>query len=230
VEELVSLVLARLSDLDWKTSPLQYRDTMPQPTTSAYSRLVDLRPGADALRAGWSKGHKAAYKQGVKLGVSVRRADDPGDWLRFWELYQDSIRRWEAADEPVTSRYDWTLFAALRDADGARLWAAERNGEMLSAAIFLYAPRTAIYFHGASSEEALALRPNNVLLPEVMFQAAADGAEWVDLGASGGHDKVDDFKRRFGAVAAPFGAFIQTSPRHRVIRAVRAVPARWLGR
>ncbi len=228
VEELVTVVRSQLDDLDWKTSPLQHGEGTAQPMATAYSRLVDLRAGADAVRAQWSKGHKAAYNKGVRLGVQVRRADEPEEWHRFWELYQDTIRRWEAAGEPVTSRYDRALFEALRCADGARLWVAERNGEILSAAVFLYAPRTAVYFHGASSGEALDLRPNNVLFPEVMFQAAADGADWADLGASGGHEKVDEFKRRFGAVLAPFGSFVQTSRRHRIIRALRAVPGRWL--
>ena len=74
----------------------------------------------------------------------------------------------------------------------------------------------------------MACAANNVLLPEVMFQAAADGVDWVDLGGSGGHDKVDDFKRRFGAVNTPFGSLVQTSRRHLVIRALRAVPSTWL--
>jgi CelD/BcsL family acetyltransferase involved in cellulose biosynthesis len=225
-QQVVCHLLSQLPDLDWRTSPLQHRDRLPTPSAVDHSQLVDLRSGPHAIRANWSKGHKAAYTQGTKAGVEVRVADSESEWQRFYELYLDSIRRWRASGEPVTSIYGRALFDGLRSAPEVRLWVAERDGEMLSAAVFLYASKTVTYYHGATDEKAFALRPSNVLLGEVMMRAAAEGKEWVDLGASGGHEKVAAFKRRFGAVAAPFGIFRSTSRRRRFLRAIRTSPAR----
>ena len=229
VQELVGILLTTLPDMDWKTSPLQHLPTAMRSARLAHARVVDLRSGPDVMRAAWSKGHKAAYNKGLRLGVTVRAGDEQRDWQRFWDLHQASATRWRAAGESVTSRYNEALFDAIQRAHGTRLWVAEYAGEVISAAVFLYSPRTAIYFHGATDADSFSLRPANVLLADVMFRGAADGLDWVDLGASGGHDNVDEFKRRFGATAAPFATFTRMSQRQRLLRGLRGLPGRWFG-
>ena len=222
--QVVRHVVARFRDLNWLTTPLQHRDCLPPPARVDYSRVVDLRGGPEAVRSAWSKGHKSAYKQGIKAGVEVRITDSAEDCQRFSDLHLQSVRRWQAAGTPVTSSYDAAWFRTLRSAPGVDLWAAERGGELLSGAVILNAPRGLTYCHGASDEAAFSLRPVNVLLGEILMRAATIGKEWADLGASGGHASVDDFKRRFGAVAAPYGAFSHVSARTRALRAIRQGP------
>ena len=201
-----------------------FRRPRPSTTRSSWTcgrgRMRFARTGRRATRRPTRKARRPV--------VEVRVAESDSEWQRFYELYLESIRRWRAAGEPVTSIYDRALFGALRSAPGVGLWVAEREGEMLSAAVFLYASKTVTYYHhGATDEKAFALRPSNVLLGEVMMRAAAADKEWIDLGASGGHEKVEEFKRRFGAVAAPFGIFRSASRRRRFLRAIRTAPARW---
>lgn len=205
--------------IDWRSTPLQHRPGLPMSELGA-SHLVDLRSGPEAVRSKWSKGHKAAYKQGLREGVQVRIGAGREDWGRYHDVYLDTIARWQTAGRPVTSSVRPDLLDALRTAPGVRLWVAERAGEVLAGAIFLYARRTVVYWSGAYRAAAAALRPSNVVLGTAMLEAAGEGAEWLDLGDSGIHQQVADFKRRFGAVRLPYGIFRRRSMRMRLIEKV----------
>ena len=129
----------------------------------------------------------------------------------------------------MTSTFDPHIFEALRTTEGVRLWMAEHRGELVAGTVFLYAARTIVYWNGAFHEHAAKLRPSNVLFGEAMLRCAAEGFEWLDLGASGIHENVAEFKRRLGAVTVPFGIFTKTSATTRAIDAMRplkrALPA-----
>jgi CelD/BcsL family acetyltransferase involved in cellulose biosynthesis len=222
-QEAMDLVdgLYRLSgDLDWRSSPLQHRMCL-RPTMVVSSQIIDLRRGPDEIRGKWSKGHRSAYNQGIRAGVEVRLGETRQDWERHHDMYRASIERWRASGKPVTSSFERPVFEALRTTNGVRLWVAEHGGELVAGAIFLYAARTIIYWNGAFCERAAKLRPSNVLLGEAMLRCAAEGFEWLDLGASGIHENVAAFKRRLGAVTVPFGIFTKKSAPTRAIDAIR---------
>jgi hypothetical protein len=152
----------------------------------------------------FARGHRSAIRAARKNGVTVSLATELQQWKSYYLAYEDSLRRWGARASP---RYSWALFDELfrLASPGVRLWIAERDEELLAGALCFNTRSHICWWHGAAFESALHLRPMNLLLADVIREASAQSASWFDFNPSGGHDGVEQFKRRFGAVplAAP---------------------------
>lgn len=202
-DEHARWLTSRLADAsggcNWRMNP--YADVAPEvvsaATRSGSTSAIDLAEGANAAFRGWSKGHRAAAKQAARLGVTVRAADRPEDWAKYYELYTLSLARW---GEAATCRYERRLFdlLAAESNDRVTLWLAEHDGRIVAGAVCFYAPGHAVYWHGAADGEAFPLRPVHRLVFEMSRQAAERGCRWLDLNPSGDLEGVAHFKRGFG--------------------------------
>lgn len=195
---LCEWLLAR-SELRWRGNPFEpgLAGRLGTRARADETHVLRLESDGDAVLRRWSKGHRAAAKQGEREGVEVRLAKDEDDWRAYYEVYQDTLRRW---GDGASSRYDWDLFRELARSDSGRvaLWLAERDGEALAGAVCLHAPRHVAYWHGAARADAFRLRPVHRLLAAVVRDACARGREWFDFNPSGGHAGVRAFKSHFG--------------------------------
>lgn len=153
----------------------------------------------------WSKGHKSAVSKARREGITVTQATTAQDWLDYFAMYEASLERWGDA---VSSRYKWELFRIMRDSGSSniKLWLAKYCDESVAGALCFYAQRHVAYWHGAAFEEYFHLRPVQLLLFDIIANAAAAGYHWFDFNPSGGHDGVRSFKKGFGttALSAPW--------------------------
>lgn len=197
--------LTGLGSLVWKLNPFDalceavgVDATEPDETLA-----IDLGSGFDAIHRDWSKGHRAAAKQAERSGVTVTTATTREHWRSYYELFEDSIRRW---GDSAFSRYRFDLFDEMfRLASPAvRLWLAMYDGRAVAGAVCLYSKRHVVYWHGAAREEFFALRPVHRLMYAILEDACADGdLRWFDFNPSGALDGVRSFKRSFGALPMP---------------------------
>jgi len=185
----------RANPFDDTTSSLGQGAAYPDVT-----HVLDLREGFDAVYAGISRGHKSAANKATSAGVTIEQASGPEDWEEYYEVYQDSIRRW---GRHATSKYDRALFSELqrRKSPSIKLWIARYGNQIISGAVCFYSKTHAVYWHGAALETYFHLRAPTLLMREIIKAACDEKRLWFDFNPSGGHKGVQVFKERFGAKA-----------------------------
>lgn len=161
------------------------------------TEMLYLDCGMERLRKNWTKGHRSAVAKARKVGVTVHQATTAQDWLDYFAMYEASLERW---GNSASSRYTWELFQIMRDhgSKHIKLWLADHCGRAVAGALCFYATRHVAYWHGAALEEYFHLRPVQLLLFDIIANAADNGYYWFDFNPSGGHDGVRSFKRGFG--------------------------------
>ncbi|HKY34055.1 MAG TPA: GNAT family N-acetyltransferase [Candidatus Polarisedimenticolia bacterium] len=172
-----------------------------QGSTDDFTQMIDLTPGFDAVERGFSESCRRHARKAREAGVVVEAARDEGSYRSYYEVYEDSLKRWGAG---ATSRYPWRLLEAGRglslDHPGTmELWTARQDGRMAAGAWVFYWNRHAVYWHGATRADALALSPGHLLHARIIEDACARGLAWYDFNPSGGHEGVARFKSGFGA-------------------------------
>jgi Acetyltransferase (GNAT) domain len=206
----VALYLRSLGNLDTLSNPIDPRlwslvDA--EARCLQDTQLLRLDSTMAQIFSRWSKGAKSSTRKADRSGVSVRRAVGQGDWRAYFDVYQDTLRRW---GDRATSNYPWPVFDALSRADAAevRLWLAEHGGRIISGAVCLHARCHVSYWHGATLEEYFGLCPANAVMHAAIEDAVDSSRMWFDFGLSGGHEGVASFKRGFGAEAVACSSFM----------------------
>jgi hypothetical protein len=164
------------------------------------THAMDLERGFDSVYSGWSSACRRAERKARRSGVLVKVADTEEEWCEYYQVYEDSFRRW--GDKALGPLLDWALFREMfdRQSEHIRLWlATTKAGRVAAGALMLYAERHVLYFHGAALEEHFPLRPVNLLFYEIMRDACDRRYRWFDFGISAGLEGVRRFKESFGA-------------------------------
>lgn len=203
-KELLLSVIYRLGDVSWLTNPL---DEFSLENTANLgildeTYLLNLETGIDQIVKSWTKGHRSATQQARNSNVQISEASSENDWKSYFDVYQDSLRRW---GEKATSNYPWSVFKNLHSLQdkSIKLWIAKHDDQIVAGALCLYSKSHISYWHGAVLESAMPVRPVNLLMYSILEDACRSGFRWFDFGLSGGHDGVSSFKRSFGALATP---------------------------
>ena len=145
-----------------------------------------------------SRGAKSNLNQAKKKGVSVRTARSEEEVLRYFNIYQDTLKRW---GEATLFAYPQELLLNIyrHGGDAAKLWVAEKDGTIIAGAIIFYWNQVVSYWHGASLQDYFDCYPNNLLHMTVISDALHKGFRCYDFGPSGGQHGVARFKQSFGA-------------------------------
>jgi hypothetical protein len=193
-----------LGTVDWFTNPFDPNAEV----IHAAAGVADVTDAMtfdgdfDAMFRTWSKGHRAAVKQAVRNGVTVREARGQDDWRAYYGAYEDSLERWgEKASQPYRPEF-FELMSRLPE-NLVRLWLAEIDSAVVAGAVCLYAPRHVVYWHGAAYAEHFKKRPVNLLVYTASRDACERGYRWFDFNPSGGLEGVRAFKTSFGTIEYP---------------------------
>lgn len=166
-----------------------------------FTQMIDLSKGWKFIFENWSKNHKRSVKKGIKEGVQIKIADKY-DWKIYYDIYQDSRKRW---GEKASNNYSWKLFKILSQLNPniCKLWLAFKDDTIVSGCLCFYYNEHVVYWHGASLEIYFHLRPVHVLQYNIIKDAIELGYSWYDFNPSGGHEGVVKFKAGFGALSIP---------------------------
>ncbi|HET9606654.1 MAG TPA: GNAT family N-acetyltransferase [Nitrospira sp.] len=197
---LVHFMLNNLGDIVWLVNP--YDENIFKAgiaPTDHQTHVLDLTPGFEALYKNFHEGNVRSIKKAQQRGVTVRAAEGIEEWREYYKVYEDSLDRWGSK---ATSRYSWKLFEEIhkRSANSC-LWLATLEGQIISGAIFFYAKKHVVGWHGATLKDYFSYGPVNMLLSEVIRDAANNQYTWFDFNPSGGHEGVRAFKKSFDAKA-----------------------------
>jgi len=194
-------LLTELGDLEWQLNPFDplMNDLEISAQEPDLTQVVNLDGGFHRIYQGWTSACQRAERKAKKSGVQVRVADNADQWGEFFEVYQDSLRRWGQA---TICRYKWSLFNEMirRNSPHVKLWLAMGEGtKVIAGAILLYAKEHVVYWLGAALYSSFPLRPVNLLFSHAIQDACAQGYRWFDFNSSAGIEGVRRFKLGFGA-------------------------------
>ncbi|MFZ2969791.1 MAG: GNAT family N-acetyltransferase [Minisyncoccia bacterium] len=188
------------SNFTWRINPFDHslKGLGDAITRKDFTQYIDLRQGFDHIYEKWTRGHASAVKKAQKDGVTVKQADSWAEWEKYFEIYQDSIKRW---GKKTSSRYPLELFGNLfqEKSENIKLWLAYFDKKPIGGALCLYNNHHVDYWHGAALVGYFKRKPSNLLQYEIIKNACGGGYWWYDFNPSGGHEGVIRFKKSFGA-------------------------------
>ncbi|HWQ60591.1 MAG TPA: peptidoglycan bridge formation glycyltransferase FemA/FemB family protein [Candidatus Fimivivens sp.] len=141
--------------------------------------VVDLVPTEEELLAAMKA--KTRYNIGVakKRGVSVVTSSDSKYVEAFIRLVMGTADRKGIVPHPKA--YYEAMCASLLDENG-KIFAAEKDGEIIAANVVVFHGNTATYLHGGSDEKFRADMAPFFLQWESMREAKRRGCAWYDFG------------------------------------------------
>jgi len=203
---LADYMITHFANLTWRLNP--YDNVVSQVDVSVTeedeTHCLRLGSGFEDIYARWSDSHRRAVLKARKEGVEVIKATDRDDWLAYYDVYKDSLRRW---GDHVSSMYQWEIFEEVhsRGPEEVVLWIARYRGKAIAGVLCMYAKKHVAYWHGATLEKYFPMRPMHLVMYAAIMDACERGYAWFDFNPSGEHEGVKTFKKRFGAeaLAAP---------------------------
>lgn len=199
---LAGYLINELGNLSWRLNPY---DRLAQKTKLKVSEhdethALNLRGGFESIQKGLTHGHASSARKAQRCGILITVAKNGGDWLAYYNIYQDSLQRW---GEKASSNYRWGLFEEMYriNSPHIRLWLATYQGKVISGVLCFYSKHHVDAWHAASLKQYFHLRPANLVMYEAIKHACEKGYTWFDFNPSGGHEGVKTFKKRFGAKA-----------------------------
>jgi hypothetical protein len=166
-------------------------------------------PVNDGESAVWARLHASSTQRGIrkaeKESIAVDRSGGTEDWKAMALLEEDTARRHGLPAPPREFFLD--SCRKLQDQGLADVYIARlTRGDPVAGIVVWKGPREWIYAFGASRPDALAQRPNHLLLWTAIRDAMAAGVSGFDLGrAAPEQEGLVEFKRRWGGQPVPLG-------------------------
>ena len=179
------------------------------------THVLHIEKGFEQIWDGICHGHKRMIKKARRLGVKVRKATKIEDVQAYYQVYEDSLRRW---GKRVTSRYPYALFENLYSVnpEHVKLWLSEVEGRVVSGALVVYWNKHVSPWHGCSISEYFKYSPMHILQSEIIKDACERGYTYYDFNPSGGHEGSAKFKELMGAERMEFGTYVWESKTNKV--------------
>src|SRR5579884_1526891 len=141
--------------------------------------LLDLKSDEEALLARMKEKWRYNVRLAARKGVQIRVATSEDDVRAWYRILQTTGER-DAFGIHTENYYlrAWHIFAPRGQ---ARLFLAEKDGQLLAGIFVGLMAKQAIYLYGASSNELRQLMPNYLLQWEAIRWAKSEGATSYDF-------------------------------------------------
>lgn len=166
---------------------------------------IDLHLPVEEQRARYRRNHKHGINKLQRLGVTSFDDVDSRCIEDFMQLYNDTMKRVDAASYYVFER---TYFERLQAALGRRLhlYVCQYAEEVVCGGLFVHAKDIVQYHLGGTHDRYLKWAPMKLLFDRVRQDFSGRGASWFHLGGGLGaqRDNLFHFKSGFGGEEQPF--------------------------
>ncbi|MCK4524841.1 MAG: GNAT family N-acetyltransferase [Candidatus Andersenbacteria bacterium] len=224
INEMIKWINKNLKDLTWRVNPfdIKLRDISIPNMQKDFTQYLDLKQGFDSIYKLWTKRHSSVARKARKArkeGVLIKQADLWEDWRQYFEIYQDSIKRW---GNSVSSKYPIELFKNLfqEQSKNIKLWLAYFEEKPIAGALCFYHNHHVVYWHGAALENYFFKKPSNLLQYEIIKDACENNYWWYDFNSSGGHEGVMKFKKSFGTEKISSNIITRQCKPYKIIKSV----------
>ena len=201
----LSVSLAHLSQ-DRKIPRIELRYEFPfqsaARTCSHVLHTIPLSPDSDSVARRFHSTHRRNIKVAVNRGVRIERGEKREHLEAFFRLHLRTRRKQGVPVQPW--RFFDRLGLALIEQGLGFVLLAYKDGECLAAAVFLHWQHTLTYKFGASAENGLNLRPNNLLFWTAIRWGCENGYTLFDMGRTDlTNSGLRAFKSGWGAEEIP---------------------------
>jgi len=145
----------------------------------------------------WTKSGKSNYQLSKNIDYTFSKTFNTNILEKYFDVYRQSIERW---GENASNNYPKLLFRNIfkEKNENIELLYLKNNGELVCGGIFFKFNNIVNWWHGAVAQKYISTGAT-YLFQEYAIKYYSQNFSIYDLGLSGGHQGVDDFKRRLGS-------------------------------
>ncbi|WP_187254442.1 lipid II:glycine glycyltransferase FemX [Alkalicoccus halolimnae] len=152
---------------------------------------VNLKPSLEKIREGYSKMNKRNIKKAVKNNLICKEVEKTaGNIHTFYELYKETMNRKYASPYYFFDQESLSKQMNNSNVSNAHLIFVYSDNAVVSAVILFTSNKLAHYHLGASDENYLYLRPNNLVFDYMVKISKESGCTLLNLG--GGYSENDN--------------------------------------
>lgn len=184
---------------------------------------VDLTDDEQTIFKNFKKMNKKAIRKAKRNNVKITMSNIQGDIKKFRELYSKTMNKWKARKEFYYSlEYFQNLFQSIKN--NTTLFLAKSEEKTIVSSLLLHKFDIAYdYLRGADSNY-LDIRPNNLLVYEIILWAKKQGYKYFVMG--GGYkenDSIFRFKSLFSKKTKSFYrySFIHNNKKYKDLCSLR---------
>lgn len=171
-------------------------------TTHYVLHEVDLQPGDEYVWRNIHEMHRRNIKIARESNLRIIEGITQQHLADFYHLHTLTRRRQGVPVQP------WKFFLSLKHLLLERrlgfLLLAYKDEQCVAGAVFLHWQGTLTYKYGASREDSLKYRPNNLIMWTAMQRGCAQGFSRLDMGRTDLENTgLRAFKSRWGAIETP---------------------------
>ncbi len=160
--------------------------------------VLELGSDAGAVAGRFHRMHSRNIDTALKKGVRVELGNTAKHVEAFYRLHVDTRRRQGTPVQPA--KFFQLLARRLIEPGLGYVLLAYFGSECIAASVYLHWNRTLTYKFGASQDDSLSLRPNNLIFWEAIRWGCEQGYAVLDMGRTSIENTgLRDFKGRWGA-------------------------------
>ena len=169
----------------------------------SYTGLLNLAAYKDfeTYLSGIRPTRRYEYRRAIKMGLSVQESHDVDTLCDLHDRTFDHQGIELKPDERYLVRSITT--AAITHGFGQMLLCRDKNGEYVSATLFIFDERCAYYLFGANNPELRNLNGGTFLMLENIRRCMERKLEWIDMVGVNSPNR-GDFKTSFNAKVVPY--------------------------
>lgn len=177
---------------------------------TAICHRVPLEGGSDAI---W-KNTDYAFKKGVNRaradGLRVEAVNSTEGIEVFYRMLY-KLRKNKFQILPQARSFYMKMYESFVMAGDGNIWVTFHGDTPIAAAFVLHSGKAMFDKMGVSDEDYLKLRPNNILLYEIMKYGSARGLDYLDMGLSNAdYAGLIRFKDSMGGIRTPINFYRYT--------------------
>ncbi len=163
--------------------------------TEFSTHIIDLSRTEEEIFNSFIDAKKRNIKRAIKEKLHVKEVSSEYAIKKYYFMYLDSLRRWNAKKV-----FNMDFFKKLLSSDLASLYMVQFHGDYVAGAVVLKGKNEAVYWHGAAFQRYFQLRPNDLLHWEIMKSLKSQDILIYNMGSSNNLEGVERFKKGYGTV------------------------------
>lgn len=196
--------LLNYNNLAWRLNPFDPSSKDVEIDKKKYSQrkifisyIINLTQGEDVIYTRMDQNCRNKIKQAKKNKLVVREAESINDWKKYFEIYNDTLKRWGAK---ALYTLNWKFFELLTKVHqrNCKLWLTWYKNIPIAGSICFYSHYKILIWHSSSFTRYLPLRPVNLARYEIIKDGIERGYHWIDFETAGGNKGLIKFKKSFG--------------------------------
>jgi lipid II:glycine glycyltransferase (peptidoglycan interpeptide bridge formation enzyme) len=141
--------------------------------------VLDITQTEEEILKNMRKNHRNLIRRAEKDGVTIRQSQEMKDLEKFIELHQETVVRHKFV--PFSPKYIRKEFTAFQADNQVRVFLAEYEGKIISAAVIIFYGDTAVYRHGASASAYRKIPSSYLMLWEAILEAKKRGLKYFNF-------------------------------------------------